>query len=451
MPLSASTTRQILLFGAGKSSTYLIEYLLQHAPKEKWHLTVVDYDIMAAREKIGRSFYATADAFDVKVATDALDMYLSKADIVISLLPPALHHIIAEHCIRFKKNLLTASYVDEEVKQLSPAIEQSGVLFLYEMGLDPGIDHMSAMKLIHSIQRKGGDILQFHSYCGGLVSPASDDNPWSYKISWNPGNIVRAGKEGAVFKENGEVKQVAYEELFEWCGRHEVNIPGVGKLAYYPNRDSLRYLELYGLENIPNFKRATLRYPAFCEGWHALVKLGLTAESPSTSTDGISYRQWLSNYLGMGNDEHLEEKLAEKLGIRPHARIMRQLRYLGWFDPTPINKGNLTPVQLLQSMIEEKLALKQADKDLVVMMHDIVFERKHIKTRLKSFLVLEGEDAIHTAMAKTVGLPLAIATRLILNGRINLKGLHIPVAPEIYQPVLKELEEYGIRFEESYD
>ncbi|SFV27852.1 saccharopine dehydrogenase C-terminal domain-containing protein [Thermoflavifilum thermophilum] len=450
MPV-ASTTKQILLFGAGKSSTYLIEYLLNHAPKEKWHLTVVDYDIMAAREKIGRSFYATADAFDVKVATDALEMYLSKADLVISLLPPALHQIIAEQCVRFKKNLLTASYVDPQVKQLAPAIERAGVLFLYEMGLDPGIDHMTAMKLIHSIQRKGGDILQFCSYCGGLVSPASDDNPWSYKISWNPGNIVRAGKEGAAFKENGQVREMAYEELFDWCSRHEVYVPGVGKLAFYPNRDSLRYLTLYGLQDTPDFKRATLRHPAFCEGWHALVKLGLTAESPFTSTDGITYRQWLSRYLGIPSDASLEEKLAERLGVRPHSRVMRQLRYLGWFDDIPINKGHLTPVQLLQAMLEEKLALKQTDKDLVVMMHDVIFERKHLKTRIKSFMVLEGEDAMHTAMAKTVGLPLGIATRLILNGKINLKGLHIPILPEIYQPVLKELEEYGIRFEETYD
>lgn len=440
-----------MLFGAGKSSTYLIEYLLHHAPKEKWHLTVVDYNIMAAREKIGRSFYATADAFDVQVAADALEMYLSKADIVISLLPPALHHIIAEQCLRFKKTLLTASYVDDQVKQLSQAIAEAGILFLYEMGLDPGIDHMSAMKLIHSIQRKGGEITQFHSYCGGLVSPASDDNPWAYKISWNPGNIARAGKEGAVFKENGQVREIPYEELFAWCGRHEVNVPGVGKVAYYPNRDSLRYLRLYGLENIPNFKRATLRYPAFCEGWHALIKLGLTAETPLTQTDGLTYRQWLTQYLGIDPKENLEEKIAQRLELRPHARIMRQLRYLGWFDDVPINKGTQAPVQLLQALLEEKLALKPNDKDLVVMMHDVIFERKHIKTRLKSFLVLEGEDALHTAMAKTVGLPLAIATRLILQGKITLKGLHIPVAPEIYQPVLKELEEHGIRFDESYD
>ncbi|MCL6524560.1 MAG: saccharopine dehydrogenase NADP-binding domain-containing protein [Thermoflavifilum sp.] len=451
MSLFQSRTRQILLFGAGKSSTYLINYLLEHAPKEKWHLTVIDYNIMAAREKIGRSFYATADAFDVNVAQDALEMYLERADIVISLLPPSLHGIIAEQCLLFKKPLLTASYVDEQAQTLAEKIQDAGILFLYEMGLDPGIDHMSAMKLIHSIQRKGGDVLSFASYCGGLISPDSDDNPWAYKISWNPKNIVRAGKGGAVYRENGSNIEIPYTELFDWCGKHEIEVPGVGKLAYYPNRDSLKYLKYYGLDDIRDFQRATLRYPAFCEGWQALIKLGLTAESPHLPTDGISYRAWLANYLGFTSTENLEESVAQRLSVKPQARVMRQLKYLGWFDNTPINLGTITPIELLQYLIEKKLALKPSDKDLVVMMHDVVFERKHIQTRIKSYLIVEGEDATHTAMAKTVGLPLAIATRLILNGKIRLKGLHIPVHPEIYQPVLKELEEYGIRFEESYD
>ncbi|MHB1922605.1 MAG: saccharopine dehydrogenase C-terminal domain-containing protein, partial [Chitinophagaceae bacterium] len=237
--------KNILLFGAGKSTTFLIEYLLDHAPKNKWHLTVVDNDLQLIRTKIGKSYFATAESFDIH-EEEKRKRVLSHADLVISLLPTQLHSKIAIDCLAFGKNLITASYLDDEIKKLNGEIKKAGLLFLYEAGLDPGIDHMSAMNLIHSIQKKGGTILSYRSFCGGLLAPESFDNPWDYKISWNAKNVVSAGVSGAKYKEKGEIKEVSYEKLFD--PKRTTYVEGLGKMAFYPNRDSLPYLDLYGLQ-----------------------------------------------------------------------------------------------------------------------------------------------------------------------------------------------------------
>jgi saccharopine dehydrogenase-like NADP-dependent oxidoreductase len=265
--------KRILVFGAGKSATFLIEYLCKACEENGWKLIVCDADIMLAKSKIGNCKNAIAVAADVSNENERKDL-INEADIVISMLPPQLHFLVASDCLNFSKHLLTASYIDEKIKLLSKDIEQKGLLFLCEMGLDPGIDHMSAMKIIDHVKNKGGKITSFKSHCGGLILPESDDNPWHYKITWNPANIVMAGSSGAVYKMNGEVVTIPYHKIFLDC--EAVNIPGLFPLAWYPNRDSLSYINTYALANIDTFIRTTLRHPAFCTGWNNIVNAGLT-------------------------------------------------------------------------------------------------------------------------------------------------------------------------------
>lgn len=500
--------KQVLLFGAGKSSTALIEYLLSNAQKEDWHLTVVDADLQTIQKKLGDSPFGNAATFDILNDSER-HSYISKADIVISLMPPALHFLIAKDCIRFSKNLLTASYVDEQMKSLKEEIESNGLLFLCEMGLDPGIDHMSAKKMIDDIHDEGGSIYSFYSHCGGLISAESDNNPWHYKISWNPRNIVTAGQAGAIFKYEGEIKELEYRDLF--AEKRFVFIPGHDVLCWYPNRDSLRYINLYGLEECDTFIRTTLRHPDFIYGWKNIIDINLTSEKQTYDTDGKTLAQLFKEHMDRnGFSEWLEEKLreqfdstknllaelvnlvelekkAEEKGVEAVEEFMvvdpqgdlkqididdlkvnaaatladkmhdasltlKQLFYLGLDDnETIVDKGECSTTTILQFALEKKLALQPGDKDMVIMQHEIEFEKENNKYKSISTLIVKGKDDVHTAMAKTVGLPLGIAAKLILNGTIDVTGLHIPVSKEIYEPVLAELRLHDIEFKERLE
>jgi len=440
--------KNILLFGAGKSATCLIDYLLTNAPRQKWHVTVVDSDLMLIKSKTGKSYYVTPVAIDIR-DQQARQALVEETDLVISLLPPSLHILVAKDCLQYRKHLLTASYTDPEVKKLQKDIQKAGLLFMYEMGLDPGIDHMSAMKVIHSIEKKGGLIYSFKSYCGGLISPESNDNPWQYKITWNARNIVLAGQSGATYKDKGKVKELNHEQLFDQS--KTIVIPGLGKLAYYPNRDSLAYMSSYNLDNIPTFMRATLRYQDFCEGWSAVIRLGLTDDSRKIQTDNLSFFKWATQHVKTDKQLSNEENIALFLGVSSKSKVIRQLKYLGLLNGEVINQGEQTNATVLQQAMESRLGMSPNDKDMIVMMHEIEFERRNIATRMHSYMIVQGEDNLRTAMAKTVGLPLGITAKLLLQDKIALTGLHIPLMPEVYNPVLKELEEHDIRFEESFE
>ncbi|MGB5030398.1 MAG: saccharopine dehydrogenase C-terminal domain-containing protein [Chitinophagaceae bacterium] len=498
--------KTILLFGAGKSATVLIDYLIDNAAAEKWAIVVVDADLQLAKSKIAGSAYAKAVSFDI-TKTDERVQFIRSADIVISLLPPHLHIEVARDCVKLQKDLLTASYVDESIKELQAEIEKNKLFFLYEMGLDPGIDHMSAMQLIDHIHANGGTITSFKSHCGGLVAPESDDNPWHYKISWNPRNIIMAGKAGALYRENGEEKKQVYEELF--TADRLVDIPELGFLSWYPNRDSLSYTSLYGLENTATFIRTTLRHPDFMYGWKNIIELKLTDETPQYETDGKTLQQVFKEHMdknGFGDwiNQKLTERFAETKGMLENLMqlmeaeneadkvgetmpesfmtadengnlqeveidtvknnaaaflaskmheanlTLKQLFFLGLDDEeTKVNKGMCSPADILQFAVEKKLGLRPYDKDMIVMLHEIVYSTGSQQSALSSSLVVKGENSLRTAMAKTVGLPLGIATKLILNGKIKMTGLHIPTSKQIYQPVLKELELLGIKFNET--
>jgi saccharopine dehydrogenase-like NADP-dependent oxidoreductase len=421
--------KEIVLFGAGKSATCLIDYLIQESAANDWHLTVADSSLEQALSKTGNAANTKALALDVSNETERRAL-VSGADIVVSLLPAALHFLIAQDCLAFNKNLLTASYIDDALKTLKPEVERKGLLFLCEMGLDPGIDHMSAMQLIHRIKAQGAAISSFKSHTGGLIAPESDDNPWHYKISWNPRNIVMAGAAGAVYKENTQVISKKYEELFKDC--MELSVPGAGQFAYYPNRDSLSYIPVYALEQAATFIRTTLRHPDFCKDWAPIVAAGLTDDKKNINTRELPFKKWSAPIIPFVNNENES-----------------RFNYLGFFDETPVPDSAKTNADVLQYLLETKLIMHADDKDMIIMLHELEYEIRNTKYEVRSSLIVKGENSVKTAMAKTVGLPLGIATKLILLGKINLKGLHIPILPEIYEPVLRELQAHRIRFTET--
>ena len=431
--------KTILLFGAGKSATILIDYLQKLATDGFCNVMIADIDLQLLKDKINDNQLVSLHKIDIKNKLERNNL-VAKADVVISLMPPSLHYLIAISCIEFKKHLLTASYVDDAIKKLATEINDAGILFLYEMGLDPGIDHMSAMQLITQIQNNGGKITSFKSHCGGLVAPESDDNPWHYKISWNPRNIVLAGKSGAVYFENGITKNQVYTELFNDC--NQTNINGLGNLAYYPNRDSLNYIAMYGLEGAQTFIRTTLRHPNFCKGWHQIIELKLTDETLYYETENLTINVFFKLHLERFN---LTDKYQDIVSLDS----ISQLNFLFNDNITIINKGFCSAADVLQFIIEHKLLLQQNDKDMIVMQHEIEYEEGSCKFHILSTLLVKGEDNICTAMAKTVGLPLGIAAKLIIEEKIMLRGLHIPTAKQIYKPVLKDLKNLGIEFEEQ--
>jgi saccharopine dehydrogenase-like NADP-dependent oxidoreductase len=421
--------KSIVLFGAGKSATCLIDYLTRICTEKDWILTIADADAEALRKKLIPSTFVHAIQVNVESPGER-NLLIKKADLVISLLPPALHILIAKDCIFNLKNLLTASYVDEEIRKLSSAVGEKKLLFLCEMGLDPGIDHMSAMQIIHKIRREGGIIDSFLSHTGGLVAPESDDNPWHYKISWNPANVVKAGSSGAIYKEDGKIKKLSYESLFENTGIAEIK--PMGKLAWYPNRDSLAYIPVYGLESARSFIRTTLRHPDYCFGWKNLVKAGLTNDEKVIPSFIKTISDWSQPLLAFVNNSN--KYLYEQLGL---------------FQNESLPAGAHTSAKILQTLLEKNWKMKETDKDMILMLHEFEYLLNNRRYSLRSSLVVKGENALRTAMAKTVGLPLGIAAKLILENRMTISGLHIPIIPEIYEPVLEELASEGIHFQEE--
>ena len=441
--------KTILLFGAGKSATVLIDYLLSEAAINSWQIIIADADKNQVLAKTNHSPLAEAVQIDVTKDEQRIEL-IQKADIVISMMPPALHFLVAKDCVAYSKNLLTASYIDDQIRNLESEIENKNILFLCEMGLDPGIDHMSAMKMIDEIKAAGGKITSFKSHCGGLVAPECDNNPWHYKISWNPKNIIMAGSAGAVYKENFETIEEEYQLVFENC--EVINFPGLSELAWYPNRDSLSYIPIYKLEDAETFIRTTLRYPAFCRGWDYIVNLGLTdTEDHDNIMDCETFADWLERklYLVENREMNLKEYAELYVDEDYHHELIYQFNFLDLSSNTKLPKAAQCSADILQFAAETKLAMQPNDKDMIVMLHEIEYEKDNTKYKVQSSLKVIGADSLRTAMAKTVGMPLGIATKLILNGTIQLTGLHIPAMKAIYEPVLKELEQNNIKFTET--
>ncbi|MBS1614504.1 MAG: saccharopine dehydrogenase NADP-binding domain-containing protein [Bacteroidetes bacterium] len=437
----------ILVAGAGKSTSWLIKFLLDESKSNKWHITVMDGNEAAIAEKIGQHPNATAAPIDIHNVMERQAL-VRNADLVLSLMPPQLHILLAHDCLQFGKNLITSSYISPEMKELDEAVKAKGLMFMCEMGLDPGIDHMSANQIIHSIQRVAGTVTSFISYCGGLIAPESDDNPWHYKFSWNPRNILEAGKAGAIYLENGNQVQVGYPNMFR--KRELIEVPGSGPLAWYPNRDSLKYLNVYDVPDVHTFLRATFRHPEFCEGWNALVTLGIT-DSERPMPGSIKKLSDLSAWLlGLQGKQDIRKAVIEKLQLDAQGPVPGMLEWLGLFSNASIPADSATPGDALFKILEEKWAMKPNDKDLVVMQHEVLYEHKGRTNKLCSTMQLRGENRELTAMAKTVGLPMGVLAKLILKKRITApQGVLLPGMPSVYKPVLAELAKLGIAFQDN--
>lgn len=435
--------KRILIIGAGRSSSALINYVLSKAEALSWQVTVADADPAAAEAKINGHPRGIPAWLDVMKTNDRRDL-IGRSDIVVSLLPAHLHIEVAQDCIRLKKHLVTASYVSQELYRLGDEARDRELIFMGEMGLDPGIDHMSAMQRLDRIRAKGGEIMAFRSFTGGLVAPESDTNPWRYKFTWNPRNVVLAGQGTAQYLENNKLKCIPYQRLFEkpW----EVSVEGLGEMEAYANRDSLLYREQYGLDDIPTILRGTIRYPGFCKAWNALVQIGLTdAGFPILNSSTLSYHELMEAFAPRGNGS-VKDRIAGLLEEATDSPVMSKLEWLGLFRKKKIRLRDATPALILEKLLLDKWKLHAKDRDMIVMQHQIDYQLEGKKYRETSDLIMKGQDANDTAMARTVGLPMGIFVRLISENKIQSKGVHIPTMQEVYEPVLDELEEYGLAF-----
>ncbi len=438
----------ILIIGAGRSSTSLIDYFLTNSNLYQWNVTVADMDLKLAQEKVGLNPLAKAISFNIK-DDEKRRAIIKSQDFIISMLPASMHTDVARDCLEYSKHMATASYVSSEMNDLNEEAKKKNIILINECGLDPGIDHASAMKIIEKIKFQGGIITSFKSYCGGLVAPQSNDNPWGYKFSWNPRNVVLAGQGTTQYLQNGSLKFVPYNRLFS--DTNIVEIEGFGKFDAYPNRDSVSYKTVYGLNDVQTMIRGTLREYGYCKAWNVFVKLGLTDDSSKIiNTNKLTYSSLIQSFLPE-TGKKLKESLRILMKDEWDIDLEKKMDYLELFSDKKITMNEGTPAQLLQHLLEEKLKLNSGDKDMIVMQHQFEYQLPNLKQiqKLNSSLVVIGENQNHTAMALTVGLPLAITVKNFLTKRFSLNGVQIPTKKEIYEPLLKELEDYQIIFNEQ--
>jgi saccharopine dehydrogenase-like NADP-dependent oxidoreductase len=441
--------KNILLLGAGQSASTLIEYLLTLSDKKGWKLSIGDVNEQLANQKgKGR---ARGFAFDV-TKEHKLEEEVSKVDLVISMLPAKFHLTVAKACLKLSKHLVTASYVNEEMRAYDEEAKAKGLVFLNECGLDPGIDHMSAMQVIDKIRSEGNELIGFESFTGGLLAPTEEENPWKYKFTWNPRNVVLAGQGVVKFIQHGRYKFIPYHRLFR---RTEiVHIPKYGDFEGYANRDSLKYLDVYNLQGIKTLYRGTFRRPGFSKAWDIFVQLGATDDSyKMEGVDKMTHRQFINSFLSYNPGDSVELKLAHYLKLDMQGGIMHKLTWAGLFSNELVGLTEGTPAQVLETILRKKWTLDKHDRDMIVMRHKFNYidrSNNDRETEIHSTIVTIGEDTINTAMSKTVGLPLGIATKLILEDKIQAKGVLIPIIKELYEPILAELsEDFGFDFTES--
>jgi saccharopine dehydrogenase-like NADP-dependent oxidoreductase len=434
--------KTILVLGAGRSSSSLIKYLLAEATTHRWQIIVGDSLLRAAQERVDSHKHGRAISFDVQDEGSSVEA-IAKADVVISLLPAHFHPKVAAYCLALHKHLLTASYVSTEMQAFHDAAKAQDLLFLNECGLDPGIDHMSAMQVIDKIRSVGGKLISFESFTGGLISPETDiENPWRYKFTWNPRNVVMAGQGTAKYLQDGKYKYIPYQQLF--LRTTPVHVAGYGDYEGYANRDSLKYIDTYGLEGIRTMLRGTLRNKGYCAAWSILVQLGCCDDSYLMEhVDTMTHRDFIGSFLQDKGDA-IEKSIMHHFNLAAGSEVMTKLQWSGFFSHEIVGLEKGTPAQILEHILNKRWKLGATDIDLIVMWHRFVYEKGEQRKEIQASLIAKGDDAVLTAMAKTVGLPLAIAAKLLLQGKITVRGVVIPVHQEIYDPVLEELKKSGI-------
>jgi len=439
--------KKIFVIGAGLSSSDLIKYLLDNATALDWTVKVGDLSLETAKKKINNHPKGIAVLFDINDQKQLKDE-VAWADIVVSMLPAFMHPTVAKECVAQGKHMATASYVSDAMRALDAEVKQKGLTILNELGVDPGIDHMSAMKVIDEIKEKGGKLLGFISNTGGLIAPESDNNPWNYKFTWNPRNVVLAGQGVAQFIENGQYKFIPYHRLYSRA--RTFSVLNYGDFEMYPNRDSLSYRNVYDLNDIQTLIRGTLRKAGYCKAWNVFVQLGATDDTYKIpESENLTNRSFINSFLAYDSKLSVEEKIKKEIAEANDPVVFEKLKWLGIFEDKKIGLPNASPAQVLQKILEEKLFLGSDDKDMIVMQHIFDYELNGKKFRKKSSMVIIGKDTVHTAMSITVGTPLAIAIKLLLTGVIKDKGVVIPTKPNLYLPILKELEAFGVKFIEE--
>lgn len=438
-------SRQILIIGAGRSCSALVDYLLDHAREGEWKVKVGDMDMSLAQERVHD--HPDGIAFELNALDPAMRRKeIEASDLVISMLPARFHLDVVKDCIELKKSIIAPSYISKEIQELNEDIKAAGIGLLMECGLDPGIDHMSAMEVIDRIKGEGGKLIRFESFTGGLIAPESDNNPWNYKFTWNPRNVVLAGQGGSArFIREGRYKYVPYSKLFTRV--KSIKIEGYGEFEGYPNRDSLKYKKVYDLGDIPTLYRGTLRRAGYSEAWNTFVQLGMTDDTFEVDNlEGLTWRDFTNSFLSYATDIPVEEKLRSYLNVTDE--IMDKLVWLGMFSNEKIGLKKGTPAKVLQHLLEQKWSLEAGDKDMIVMWHRFNYELNGKENEIHSSMIVLG-DSYHTAMSKTVGLPVAISARLMLEGKMVVKGVRFPISPDIYTPLLEELHNNGIIFNEK--
>ncbi|MBK6346252.1 MAG: saccharopine dehydrogenase NADP-binding domain-containing protein [Bacteroidales bacterium] len=435
--------KKVLILGAGLVARPIVKHLLASG----YSLTVADIVQSKAAELTGNHPHAEAVALNVEDET-SLGNLVSGHDLTVSLLPYVFHVQVARHCIRYRKNMVTTSYVKPEMEALDSEAKEAGIIILNEMGLDPGIDHMSAMRIIDHVHSRNGKVLEFYSICGALPAPEAVDNPFRYKFSWSPKGVVMAGNNDARYLKHGSEVFVPTAELF----RHpaSVEFKGVGKLDIYPNRDSISYIDIYGIPEVQTMMRGTFRYPGWCETLDAIKQLNLISYDKSDMS-GMTYAQLLMHQIGADTADHLRNKVAAYLGVDVNAHALDALEWLGLFENKPMNRGMESPFEVTSDLMIAKMELGYDERDMVAMQHTFLAEypdgkKEIIRSRMLDF----GSPSTDTSIARTVALPAAIGVEMIMKGEITVKGVFRPVIPEIYNPVLDALEKLDIRMEEEY-
>jgi saccharopine dehydrogenase-like NADP-dependent oxidoreductase len=438
--------KTVLVLGAGRSSSSLINYLLSNAASFGWRVVVGDVSVQAAKDKIGADTNGEATLFDINNSDDS--KWIANCDVVISLLPPPFHPLVAAKCLQYNKHLITASYVSEEMKGFASEAKEKNLVFLNECGLDPGIDHMSAMQIINSIRGQGGRMISFESFTGGLIAPETDQgNPWRYKFTWNPRNVVMAGQGTARFIEANAYKYIPYQQLF--ARTTKIDVPGLGEFEGYANRDSLKYIDTYELGNIATMVRGTLRNKGFCSAWNVFVQLGCCDDTyQMEDVASMTHASFLNSFLPGSLNESLGTRLNRIKGLELEGHEVHFIRWSGFFDHEPVGLTEGTPAVILEHILNKKWKLASDDKDQIVMWHRFIYDLGGAEKEIQATLIATGTDSTYTAMAKTVGLPLGIAAKRVLLGQVKSTGVMIPTTPEIYEPVLKELVSLGVELHE---
>jgi saccharopine dehydrogenase (NADP+, L-glutamate forming) len=434
--------KKILVFGAGLVARPLVKYLLD---QPEFRVAVADMEPGRAGKVV--SGHPRGEAMTLSIEDKAAVMSeIGKADLVVSMLPYTFHPVVAAAAIESGKSVVTASYVSPAMRELDGRAREKGVIVLNELGLDPGIDHMEAMRVIHEVHEEGGRVLSFRSYCGGLPAPEANTNPFGYKFSWSPRGVLLASKNSAKYLKDGEVILIPAEKLFE--NPETIAFPGLGEFEGYPNRDSASYRETYGIPEARTDLRGTLRYPGWCRTLKKIGELGLLDDTGISDWTGRTYRDLMARLAPAAAGDDVAKAVAARLGLKPDSDVMGRLEWLGLFkaEPLPVAKGSA--FDILAARMVERLQYAEGERDMVILQHEFLAEsRKGRAEKITSTLIDFGIPGGDSSMSRTVGLPAAIGARLILEGRIKETGIRVPVSPDIYNPILDELSRLGVRFQ----